>query len=166
MSDGNKPDLSAMLNKNKISSHVDEDGNLDISAYAELTEKEKAEIKAVAAKQVAEELRSARKKAFLAEQVASYRSAAKPGQEQRKITIDLPGHSDRLKIDGRDYHHGVTYTVSKDQYDSMRDMCARAWEHENEVGGANRDLYKGRAPINAVISPGGEQSRLSPTVRF
>lgn len=128
-------------------------GTFDASLYEDLSEEEKAELTAQAASKVAEELRAARKKEFLRQETSRFRKMAKPGQTEVRFTVDLPGHSDRIVLDGTHFFHGVTYTVNLNAYNSMRDIAARAWEHEHEVGGANRNEY--RAPRNAVISPNG-----------
>lgn len=147
----------------------DFEAGLDMSAFADLTPEEMEQLKKQAAEQVFKEQREARKKEFLKQQVAKYRQVIKPGQEIVRMTMDLPGHSDRITIDGTSYFHGVTYNFPMDKYKSIIDIAARAWEHENEVGGANRDAYKGRAPVNAVISPdnpGAHNARLSPVIKF
>ncbi len=147
-----------------------EEDNLPLEAYGDLTEAEKAKIIAEARAQVAFELREQRMKNFKKEQVAKFRSAAKPGQEIIAFALDLPGHADRVTLDGKVYFHGVTYRIPRDVYNSMIDIQARAWEHENEIGGANRDAYKGRAPVLPVVSPHGvtqtDHNRTAPMVKF
>lgn len=147
--------------------------DMDLSAYAELTEAEKAELSAQARATVAEELRSARKKQFLKEQINKHRQLAKPGQRIVGITLDLPGHADRIILDGKSFFHGTTYRVPENVYQTMIDIQSRAWEHENEIGGANRDLYKGRAPVNPIVTPNGvslesnpDHNRIAPMVKF
>lgn len=178
MSDPNKPTLNINALKGKLGSEPSKsepeledifESGLDISAFAELTPEEMEALKKEAAEQVLAEMRAARKKAFLKQQVQKYRQAGKPGQEMIPLTIDLPGHADRVSLDGTVFFHGVTYTVPMDKFRTIIDICARAWEHENEVGGANRDAYKGRAPVNKVIRPGdtgGDQSRIGPIVKM
>lgn len=138
----------------------------EASLYEDLSDEEKAELTLQAKLKVEEELRAARKKEFLKQETTRFRKMAKPGQEQVRFTIDLPGHSDRIVLDGTHYFHGVTYTVSRDAYNSMVDIAARAWDHEHEVGGANRDVY--RAPINPIVRPGmeGQGGRALPLVKF
>lgn len=140
-------------------------------AFLELTEEEKTELEAQARAQVAEELRAQRKKQFLKEQISKYRKIGKPGQKIVPIALDLPGHADKVTLDGTVFFHGALYRVTENVYRTLIDIQARAWEHENEIGGANRDLYKGRKPVNPIVSPHGqinatEQNRIAPMVRF
>ena len=124
---------------------------IEATMYDDLSETEKEELTKIARAKVAEQLREAKKKQFLNSEIARLKRKAKPGQEEIRFTIDLPGHADRIVLDGTHYFHGVTYTFTRDAYNSVNDICARAWEHEHEVGGANRDVY--RAPMNAIVSP-------------
>ncbi len=134
-----------------------------------LTDEEKEELTKQAFAKVEAEQKESLKSKFLKERVAELRAQYKPGQKIVRVCLDLPGHADRIIIDGTHFFHGVVYKVTEDKMRSMMDIQARAWEHENEVGGANRDLYKGRAPINPVISPNGQapiNNRLAPVVKF
>lgn len=166
----NKSKLAKLAGPAVENKHINE-VSLDINDYAELTEEEKDQLDAEARAQVAEELRAARKKEFIKQQVQKYRRAAKPGQKICSLTLDLPGHANSIIIDGRSYFHGTTIYIPENQYNSMIDIQARAWEHENEIGGANRDMYKGRTPLNKLVSPNGvvsgsDHTRLAPTVKF
>lgn len=146
---------------------------MDFSVLGELTDEEKKELDLIARKQVEEELRNARKKEFIRQQVLKYRNANIPGEKIVSITLDLPGHANSIVLDGKYFFHGVTYKVAERVYKTMIDIQARAWEHENEIGGANRDLYKGRAPVNPVVTPTGitqdnpiDHTRIAPMVKF
>lgn len=130
-----------------------EDEVLEASMYDDLSPEEKEALTKQARAKVAEELRESKKKQFLKEEIAKFRRKSKPGQEEVRATIDLPGHSDRIVLDGTHFFHGVTYTFTLDQYRSVADISARAWDHEHEVGGANRDVH--RAPMSAIVKPGG-----------
>lgn len=134
-----------------------------------LTEEEMEELNQQAVKKVEAEQKESLKSKFLKERVAELRAQYKPGQKIVRVQLDLPGHADRIILDGTHYFHGVIYKVTEDKMRSMMDIQARAWEHENEVGGANRDLYKGRAPVHSVLSPNGQapvNNRLAPVVKF
>lgn len=146
---------------------------LDPAVYEDLTAEEKANIEAEVRLQVAEELRAQRKKQFKKEMLAQYRSLTKPGEEIVPVCLDLPGHANDVRLDGKVFFHGVTYRVTVNVYRTLIDIQARAWEHENEIGGANRDLYRGRKPVERVVTPGtvaqgntGNNNRLAPMVRF
>ncbi len=68
------------------------------------------------------------------------------------IHIDLPGFAHALVVNNTHYLHGQTYRVTTSQAADMQSMMARAWEHEEDVGGANRNEY--RKPKHSVIRPG------------
>jgi hypothetical protein len=139
----------------------------EVSMYAELSEEEMEAIRKEARAKVAEQLKEARRKAYLKQQIEYFKRKARPGQEEVRATIDLPGHADRIVLDGTHYSHGVTYTFTLDQYRSIADISARAWDHEHEVGGANRDVY--RAPMQAIIRPGSvtdSNNKPLPMVKF
>ncbi len=69
------------------------------------------------------------------------------------ILIDLPGFTDRISVNiNQVYMQGTTYKVPVSVARDLQSMMARAWEHENEVGGANRDAY--RKPLNRSLRPG------------
>lgn len=105
-----------------------------------------------AAEELAEQRKEARKRILAAERL-KVRQKVDPHEELRTITLDLAGHSDRIVLDGVIYLHGRTYNVPKRVYDAILDCAARGWEHENEVGGANRDAY--RKPRETIVSPMG-----------
>jgi hypothetical protein len=64
--------------------------------------------------------------------------------EYEEVFIDLPPHSSHLSIDGRHFHQGASYKVTKAQAASMRDIMSRAWAHEQEVRGQRKpfDAYR------------------------
>lgn len=145
--------------------------SIDAAAYGEITSEEKAEVEAEVRALVEAELRAQRKKAFKKELLTKYRSLTRPGEKIVPVCLDLPGHANDIRLDGRVFFHGVTYQVTEKVYSTLVDIQARAWEHENEIGGANRDLYRGRKPINPIVSPQGvaqvaDQGRMAPMVRF
>lgn len=64
--------------------------------------------------------------------------------EYEEVVIDLPPHSSHVSIDGRHFQQGASYTVTKAQAASMRDIMSRAWAHEQEVRGQRKpfDAYR------------------------
>jgi hypothetical protein len=60
---------------------------------------------------------------------------AKPEKEYEEVTVDLPPHAPDVRIDGRVFHPGMVYKVTKEQATTMKDIMARAWAHEQEVRG-------------------------------
>jgi hypothetical protein len=119
-----------------------------------LSEADKAALRAKARERVDKERRDAAMDAFLGSEVELARRAHIPNQEMKYITLDLAGHSLFIMLDGTVYFHGETYEVPKMVYDTMAEIVSRGWEHESEIGGANRELY--RKPRNARIGHGME----------
>lgn len=74
----------------------------------------------------------------------------KPMEQLEYIQLDLAGHSNKIMLDGVQFFHGQIYEVTKSVADTMREIVARGWNHEREIGGANRDHY--RAPRNTTFS--------------
>jgi hypothetical protein len=56
-------------------------------------------------------------------------------------TVDVPASADGLLIDGRAYHHGVTYEVPSHQAASMRETQQNAWYAERMAGNPNLKNY-------------------------
>lgn len=71
-----------------------------------------------------------------------------PDERQCQITLDLAPHSDRLFIDGVWYIHGRTYTIGERLYQSMIEMIASGWRHQEEIDGKDRNFYrKSKTPV-------------------
>lgn len=119
-----------------------------------LSEDVKAALRAKAREKVAQERQDAAMDAFLKIEIEKARRSHSPDEEMKYITLDMAGHSDRIMVDGVIYFHGQTYEVPKRLYDVLQDIVSRGWEHENEVGGANRDFY--RQPRSTALRPGME----------
>jgi len=116
-----------------------------------LTAEDVAELEKAAHDAVTEERKADARQAFLKEAMEKARQDLIPGAELLDIQIDLPGHSDRITIDQVSYMHGGTYKVPKVKYDTLVDIMARAWQHENEIGGANSNAY--RKPRGVMLRP-------------
>lgn len=74
-----------------------------------------------------------------------------PDEELYFCTIDLAPFADRMTLDGVVYLHGATYEVPHRQYDTMREIMSRSWQHEASIGNANSDNY--RKPHNFRLGP-------------
>src|SRR5260370_32114496 len=109
--------------------------------FCGLNEEEKTEIKNRAMEQVAKEKRARAEEKFFDAALQDARKADEPVYQMEDVLIDLPGHAVRLLIDGVEYLHGFAYEVNKPQGDTIREMVQRAWTHEDEIGGANRNFY-------------------------
>ncbi|MDE2343057.1 MAG: hypothetical protein KGL63_06640 [Betaproteobacteria bacterium] len=55
-----------------------------------------------------------------------------------EIRIDLPAHSSIIRIDGREYYHGMTYKVKQSQLATFNEIMGNAWRHEQEVHGQRK----------------------------
>lgn len=60
------------------------------------------------------------------------------------FTVNLPAHANSIRVNGRDYFHGMTYKLKPDQVASMADIQGMAWRHDQEVAGQRRpnDAYR------------------------
>jgi hypothetical protein len=74
----------------------------------------------------------------------------KPEEQLEYILLDMAGHAPYIMLDGVQFFHGQTYEVTRSVANTMREIVARGWKHEDEIGGANRDLY--RRPRNTTMS--------------
>lgn len=120
-----------------------------------LSAEDQEAIREKAAEVVAKERHDAAEKALLEQALAEERRKHDVGprdEDLMTVQIDLPGYSDGLVINAKKYFHGSTYTVPVSLGRDMLSMMARAWEHENEIGGANRDAYQ--KPRQQVLRPG------------
>ena len=115
-----------------------------------LTEDEKEEIRQRAFEQVEKERKARAEEAFMQQALDDAHRADEPTLQMEDIFIDLPGHAVRILIDGIEYLHGFIYNVNAHQAATMRDIMQRCWNHENEVGGANREWY--RRPRNTTLN--------------
>lgn len=107
-----------------------------------LSEDEKAQLRAEARAAVDAEQKALTREQLLRQYIAEERRKRDPQEEMKYITLDLAGHSDRIMLDGIMYMHGIKYAVPKSKFDTLREIVARGWKHEDEVGGANRDQYQ------------------------
>lgn len=125
------------------------------SAASLLPPEEQEAIRKKARETVAAEQMEAASKSFLAKALEEERARVNindRGEELVAVLIDLPGFAQSIKVNNREYFHGATYSVPLSLARDMKSMMARSWEHEREVGGANRDAY--RVPKNQTIRPG------------
>ena len=103
-----------------------------------LDDETKAALRAKARAAVAKEVEEKSAEALYLQYLEEERRALDPQQETKYIQLDMAGHADRIMLDGVVYFHGITYAVPKGKYDTLRDIVARGWEHESEIGFANR----------------------------
>ena len=65
------------------------------------------------------------------------------GKELWWYRIDLaPCGGTEVRINGVPYYHGSTYEFETDLLRSIKEIVARTWDHENNIMGANENVYK------------------------
>lgn len=104
--------------------------------------------KSSAAKELAEE-ESARLSAqaqtalFTTSVVERPAGKSEDGKELWWYRIDLaPCGGTEIKINGFPYYHGQTYKMETDLLRSVKEIVARTWDHENNIMGANENMYR------------------------
>lgn len=116
-----------------------------------LSQEERDAIGKRATAAAAKELKQRQEDEFYKASLQAAREANDPDEALESFTLDLAGHSDRITLDGTVYFHGRTYEVSMRLKQTLKDIVARTWEHEDEVGGVNRDQHR---PVRSVaLSP-------------
>lgn len=129
-----------------------------------LTADEVKAIRAEAAKQVHDDKRKQAKRALLEEELDKARRAGTPDEEELEVTIDLAGHAAFVRLDTLIYWHGYTYRVGYRTAATIRDIMARTWDHEDDVGGANRNHHV--KPRNLMIGPGQQGASANSLMRI
>lgn len=121
--------------------------------FVGLTNEEKDAIRERAKAQVAKEQRARAEERFFEETLTEERRKHLPEQQWTEVLIDLPGHAAHILIDGVEFLHAFTYRVTEGQAATIREIIQRAWDHEDEVGGANRNFYQ--KPSGRMLTPAG-----------
>ena len=75
------------------------------------------------------------------------------GEELMPITIDLAPHSNKITIDGVDYHHGVTYNFAPKAVPTILEIMYRTWKHEDEISDRNNRSNAYRKKQAPVLRP-------------
>ena len=107
-----------------------------------LSEEERAEIEADIIAEIEEEERKKLKDKYRLEAKDRMRREKGLSEEQVTLTIDIAGYSDAIKLSGKPYYHGHSYTVPLSVAQSLYDIMGRTWDHEESVGGANANEYR------------------------
>lgn len=125
--------------------------------FGSIDELEKDKLRERARAAVAKEQQEKTADALYLQYLDEERRALDPKQEMKLISLDMAGHSDRIALDGIVFFHGITYEVPRTVYESLREVVANGWQHEDEIGGANRDQY--RKPKHLVMNRHGQVSQ-------
>lgn len=68
-------------------------------------------------------------------------------EEMVTLTLDMyPGAPD-LRLDGTIYRNGQTVTVTKREAETILDVIARGWRHQEEIDGKAHNFYKPRLSV-------------------
>lgn len=130
-----------------------------------LSNAEVLEIRAAAARKLEEERHKAAKKQLEAETLAELRRDANLltgdgiKDEIVTVTMDLAEHSACVNLDGRQYWHGQSYDVPRHVSDTLRDIQARGWKHQDEVDGKNLEAqHRANRQFQSIRkgAPGGK----------
>jgi len=73
------------------------------------------------------------------------------GEDVESIQINLAPHSPYITLDGRLYYHGLSYKFTQAQAQTIKDVMARTWQHEREIGGANMNAERGYKSLNQHV---------------
>lgn len=113
--------------------------------FSLLTSEEQQKLREDAAEQARAEAAEAARKAFIAHALEEERAKlhlTEAPEELVPVTIDLPGFADRITLDNHVLKQGQTVTVPLSQYRVIKEIMQKAWDHEEEIGGANRNFYR------------------------
>lgn len=81
------------------------------------------------------------------------RKVGDPDEVLYAVHLNLAPHASTIRLDNRVFFHGQVVHVNLHQKCALKDIIARGWEHEEEVGGVNRDRYRPSRGVS--ISPHG-----------
>lgn len=68
-------------------------------------------------------------------------------EEMVTLTLDMYPGALELRIDGVIYRNGQIVTVGKRVAESLLEMIARGWRHQEEIDGKTHNFYKPRLAI-------------------
>ena len=105
----------------------------------------KAEIRNKAKEEILKAQRAEAAKEYLEKCKAEELALLEPAKEFVEITIDVPGFTKYLMVDGRTFAQGDRATVTRQEAASLLETMDRAWRHEKSNGGAHMKDY--RPPI-------------------
>ena len=103
-----------------------------------LTQEEKDLIRQKARDEVKRRRREKAEESLLQAAIREEERAFNPPDWWTDITIDLAPYAAFIALDGVQYFHGLTYTVTGAVSATMLDIMARTWEHQREIRGERR----------------------------
>lgn len=98
-----------------------------------LSDEEKAAIRKKAKLQVLNEVKDREEKSLLAQFIEEEREKLLPECEMVPVWLDLPGSSECIMLDGRQYFHNRLYKVTPAVFTVLVEQMNRGWAHEEET---------------------------------
>lgn len=81
---------------------------------------------------IADQVKAAQE-AYFAQMVKEELKALDPEEEEVEFAIDLPMFAKSVMLNGVQYLHGGVYTTSRARFDSIADIVAQAWRHDDAI---------------------------------
>lgn len=126
----------------------------------ELTEKDKEELEAQAAKDVAKEIKATKRQEFLEaakqrlKKLALFRDGKDDtGEDLESVLITLAPHSPFISLDGKRYYANRMYRLNKGTAGVVKDQMYRGALHDAETHGKNMSEFYGQRPRGTVLTP-------------
>lgn len=75
------------------------------------------------------------------------------------ITLDLAPHQPYIGLNSKRYYHAYPYAVPRHVADTLREIQARGWQHQDEIDGKDlsehyrRALNTGLSPVRGLTNP-------------
>ena len=104
-----------------------------------LSDAEKLELQRKAEARVLAREKDRAEEAYLAAEEDRIERTRRPQkfEEMRTITIDVALFAEGVRLDGKLYEYGRTYTVTKSVYDTIMEQAQRTYRHEEEISSGN-----------------------------
>jgi hypothetical protein len=112
-----------------------------------LSKKEIEEAKRIARERVAKALQEAERERIIADEMERLRreegkrTGAVDQDEPVTFTVDLAEFSDRLRINGKEYFHGYTYTEPRHVFNSLREIMFKGHLHQANLDGKDLSTF-------------------------
>lgn len=103
-----------------------------------LTQEEKEIIRQKARDEVKRRRKEKAEESLLQATIREEERVFNPPDRWTDVTIDLAPYATFIALDGVQYFHGLTYTVTGAASATMLDIMARTWEHQREIKGERR----------------------------
>lgn len=128
------------------------------------SEKELAEIKAQARKEILADKKSAAKKDMLAaEKVRLQREEGlttgnSHADEIVNVTIDLAPYAASILVNGLPYHHGRTYPVPRHVAMSLQETMFNTWKHQGTIKGESLGEFYAKKHVDELYTVKGKSA--------